>query len=217
MPETTVDATTDPEPVPGDQPTVVLDQTDGDTRLDAEIAGLDALELGGNQKLELAQRVWSATWPKLGAIAIALFLWQCVVWSGLYSKTVLPGPVTVFQELGSKLGSGSVWEGVSTTMKRALIGYSLALVIGVVIGALVSRIRVLRTAVGSMLTGLQTMPSIAWFPLAILLFKGGEGAIMFVVVLGAAPAIANGLISGTDNVPPILIRAGRVLGAQRFS
>ena len=59
----------------------------------------------------------------------------------------------------------------------------------------------LRSAVGSLITGLQTMPSIAWFPLAILLFKLTEAAIMFVVVLGAAPSIANGLIAGVDNVP----------------
>ena len=48
-------------------------------------------------------------------------------------------------------------------------------------------IAILRAAVGSLITGLQTMPSIAWFPLAILLFQLSERAIMFVVVLGAAP------------------------------
>ena len=58
------------------------------------------------------------------------------------------------------------------------------------------------------------MPSIAWFPLAILLFKLTEEAILFVVVLGAAPSIANGLIAGIDHVPPLLLRAGRVLGAR---
>jgi NitT/TauT family transport system permease protein len=57
---------------------------------------------------------------------------------------------------------------------------------------------------------------VAWFPLAILLFKLGEGAIFFVVVLGAAPSIANGLISGIDHIPPILLRAGTVLGAKRW-
>ena len=61
------------------------------------------------------------------------------------------------------------------------------------------------------------MPSIAWFPLAILLFQLSEMAILFVVILGAAPSIANGLISGVDHVPPLLLRAGRVLGAQGFA
>ena len=83
-------------------------------------------------------------------------------------------------------------------MRRAAIGYALAVVIGVVIGVLVARFKLLRTAVGSLITGLQTMPSIAWFPLAILLFGLNESAILFVVVLGAAPSIANGLITGVD-------------------
>ena len=58
------------------------------------------------------------------------------------------------------------------------------------------------------------MPSIAWFPFAILLFKLSEGAILFVVVIGASPSIANGLINGIDHIPPLLLRAGRVLGAR---
>jgi NitT/TauT family transport system permease protein len=58
------------------------------------------------------------------------------------------------------------------------------------------------------------MPSIAWFPLAILLFKLSESAILFVVVLGAAPSIANGIIAGVDHVPPLLVRAGRTIGAR---
>lgn len=185
--------------------------------LDADLAGLDALELAGGSKLDFAARAWAAAWPKLAAIALAIGLWQAVVMAGIYPAYVLPGPAAVFGTLWENLGSGLIWEGVSTTMVRALKGYALALVIGVVIGALVARVRIVRTAVGSLITGLQTMPSIAWFPLAILLFKGGENAIFFVVVIGAAPSIANGLIAGTDNIPPILIRAGRVLGAKRLS
>lgn len=185
--------------------------------LDADLAGLDALELAGGSKLEFAARAWAATWPKLAAIALAIAIWQAIVMAGFYPTYVLPGPATVFQTLWENLGSGLIWEGVSTTMVRALKGYALALVIGVIVGALVARVRIVRTAVGSLITGLQTMPSIAWFPLAVLLFKGGENAIFFVVVIGAAPSIANGLISGTDNIPPILIRAGRVLGAKRLA
>jgi NitT/TauT family transport system permease protein len=79
------------------------------------------------------------------------------------------------------------------------------------------RSRLLRNAVASLITGLQTMPSIAWFPLAILLFGLNETAIMFVIVLGAAPSIANGLIAGVDQIPRLLLRAGRVMGAKGFN
>jgi NitT/TauT family transport system permease protein len=187
------------------------------SRLDEELAGLDALELPTAPRESFARRAWRATWPKVAAIAIALFLWQCVVWSGWKPEFLLPGPKAVFQELFDKLADPAYRSAIGRTMQRAAIGYALALIIGIAVGMVVARSRLLRSAVGSMITGLQTMPSIAWFPLALLLFQLSEGAIYFVIVIGAAPSIANGLISGTDQIPPILMRAGRVLGARGFS
>ena len=100
------------------------------------------------------------------------------------------------------------------TMRRAAVGFALSIVVGTGLGLAVARVRILRAAVGSLITGLQTKPSIAWFPLTILLFGFTEQAILFVVVLGAAPSVANGLISGIDDLPPQLMRAARVLGAR---
>jgi NitT/TauT family transport system permease protein len=193
--------------------------TDVETQeeLDLELAGLDNLELAGRQRKAWPRRLWLATWPKVGAIVLALLIWQIVVWTGWKPEYALPPPTEVLPEFWSQLTDGTFTDATVITMRRAFVGYTAALVIGVVVGALVSRNRILRSAFGSMITGLQTMPSIAWFPLAILLFKLSETAILFVVVLGAAPAIANGLISGADNIPPILLRAGRVLGASRLT
>jgi NitT/TauT family transport system permease protein len=107
---------------------------------------------------------------------------------------------------------GLLWQAIKTTLERAVIGYALALVIGSVVGLLVARVAVLRSAVGSIITGLQTMPSIAWFPFAIIFFGENTTAILFVIVLGAAPSIANGLIAGVDYTPPLLLRAGKTMG-----
>jgi NitT/TauT family transport system permease protein len=182
--------------------------------LKREVTGLDTLEIPVGPKVTRARRTWAASWPKLAALAISLLLWQLVVWSGWKPTYLLPGPWTVFAELGSRLMDGTLVTAISITMRRAFTGFAIAVLIGTAVGALVARVKVLRVAAGSLITGLQTMPSIAWFPLAILLFKLSEQAILFVIVLGAAPAIANGLISGTDHIPPIYIRAGRVLGAR---
>jgi NitT/TauT family transport system permease protein len=183
-------------------------------KLAAEIAGLDALEAHLGTAPSRARRIWSTTWPKLAALAIALLAWQAIVWSGWREEFVLRGPDKVLPALVDLLGTAKFWTAVGITMRRAVTGYALALVIGSVIGLAVSRFRLLRSAVGSLITGLQTMPSIAWFPLAILLFGLTEQAIMFVVVLGAAPSIANGLIGGVDHVPPLMLRAGRMIGAK---
>lgn len=165
----------------------------------------------------LARRLWDWSWPKLLALGLVIAVWQIVVWTGWRPKYVLPGPLDTFRELGDLVTTGRFWHGVATTMLRAVIGFSLALVIGTLIGVLVTRVKVLRLAVGSLITGLQTMPSISWFPLAILLFGLTEQAILFVVVLGAAPSIANGVISGIDQVPPSFRKLGAVLGARGWS
>jgi NitT/TauT family transport system permease protein len=183
----------------------------------ATLTGLDALELNGEPVPGLPRRVWSMLWPKLAAVGIVLAVWQAVAASGWKPDYVLPGPGPVLAELGREARTAEFWHAIAITMQRALVGFALAVVIGTLLGVVVARVRPLRIAVGSLITGLQTMPSIAWFPLAILLFQLSEAAILFVVVLGAAPSIANGIITGVDYVPPILLRSGRMLGARGLS
>lgn len=102
-------------------------------------------------------------------------------------------------------------------MERAGLGYALALLIGIVVGSLVSRVRPLRAAVGSLITGLQIMPSLVWFPFAIIPFGITTQAILFVIVMAGAPSIANALIAGVDYTPPLLVEAGRMMGLRRLS
>lgn len=158
-------------------------------------------------------KVWAWLWPKLLAIVIVLAIWQVIYWTGWRPEYVLPSPWTTLSQLGEMVGTERFWSALATTMWRAVLGFVLALIIGTAIGILVARITPLRLAIGSLITGLQTMPSIAWFPFAILVFGLNEQAILFVVILGAAPSIANGVISGIDNVPPSFTRLGRVMGA----
>ncbi|HEX2354965.1 MAG TPA: ABC transporter permease [Micromonosporaceae bacterium] len=179
------------------------------------ISGLDALEIAANEKVRSRLgRVWGALWPKLLAVAIAIGIWQAVVWAHWRPEYALPSPPTVGEELWTYLSQAELWRGLATTGRRALIGFAAALAVGLALGLAVARIPVLRAAIGSMITSLQTMPSIAWFPLAILLFQLSEQAIFFVVVLGAAPSIANGVIHGVDYIPPLWLRAGHNIGAR---
>ncbi|MFN8026030.1 MAG: ABC transporter permease [Acidimicrobiia bacterium] len=176
--------------------------------------GLDALETPLAPKVSRGRKIWKGTWPKVLAIAIFLLFWQCLIWIQWKPEYALASPEKTFSTLFDNWDviSEAMW----TTLRRGVQGYLMAIAVGVVIGAAVARIPVLRAAIGSMITGLQTMPSVAWYPLALLLFKLSEGAIFFVVVVGAAPSIANGLITGVDNINPVLLRAGKVLGAKRF-
>ncbi len=183
-------------------------------RLEDELRGLDALDLPLRPAADRLRSVWSGLWPKLAAIAIALFVWQLAVWARFWPDYLLPGPAATFATFGDPKFTGNLPLATVITLRRAALGFGLALAIGTVLGLAIVRSRLLRTAVASLISGLQTMPSIAWFPLAMLLFGINETAIMFVIVLGAAPSIANGLIAGVDQIPRILLRAGQVMGAR---
>jgi NitT/TauT family transport system permease protein len=187
---------------------------------DTTLAGLDALDLGDERKgadgRERAARIARTVWPKVAAIALVWIIWELIHLSG-WKKLVLPGPGVTLSNLWAQAQTGLLWHAIGDTLERAVIGYALALVIGTVVGLLVARIPPLRAAVGSLITGLQTMPSAAWIPFAIILFGLNTSAIMFIIVMAAAPAIANGLIAGVDYTPPLLLKAGKVMGLRGLS
>ena len=181
------------------------------------LAGLDNLETVQVRKHPWSARsIWAATWPKLLAIGLVLGVWEIIHLTG-WKKYVLPGPAAVFANLWDQMQHAQLWEAIYITMHRAVIGFALSVLIGAVIGAMVSRIKPLRAATGSLITALQTMPSIAWFPFAIILFGATTNAIIFVIVLGSAPSVANGLITGVDYIPPLLLRAGKTMGLSRVA
>ena len=167
--------------------------------------------------LGLLAGAWARTWPALAAAALLVAAWEAVVLARLKPDYVLPGPAPVFGRLFTLVREPLFYSALATTGGRAAAGFAVAVAVGLALGIAVSGSAVLRSAVGSLISGLQSMPSIAWFPLAILVFGLDETAIAFVVILGAAPAIANGLITGIDHIPPLLLRYGRVAGARRWT
>jgi NitT/TauT family transport system permease protein len=187
---------------------------------DTTLAGLDALDLGderpGADGRERAARIARTVWPKVAAIGLVWIIWELIHLSG-WKKLVLPGPGVTLSNLWAQAQTGLLWHAIGDTLERAVIGYALALVIGTAVGLLVARIPPLRAAVGSLITGLQTMPSAAWIPFAIILFGLNTSSIMCIIVMAAAPAIANGLIAGVDYTPPLLLKAGKVMGLRGLS
>jgi NitT/TauT family transport system permease protein len=183
------------------------------------LAGLDTLaaeQFSTGERGGISARLWAATWPKVLAIVLVVGAWELVHVSG-YKSQILPGPTVAFANLWDQMRHVVLWHAIGITLRRAVIGFALSVIIGAVIGAFVSRIKPLRAATGSMITALQTMPSIAWFPFAIILFGANTAAIVFVVVLGSAPSVANGLIVGVDYTPPLLLRAAKTMGLSRFA
>ncbi len=100
------------------------------------------------------------------------------------------------------------------SLKRLVLGYALSLVAGIPLGVLLARVKWLDETVGSLVMGLQTLPSICWLPLALLWFGLNDRAILFVVVIGSVLAMAVAVQDGVKNLPPMYVRAARTMGVR---
>jgi NitT/TauT family transport system permease protein len=153
-------------------------------------------------------------WPRLAIIGAIVALWAALFATGLWDKIVLPSPSSVWDALWSHLGGS---DGLLALAGRSLLRLFASLVVSIVIGTgiglAMAASKVVQRSVGSLMVGLQALPSISWLPLAILWFGPTVKAILFVVVVGAVPAIAVATASSVRLVPPMLVRAGRTLGA----
>jgi NitT/TauT family transport system permease protein len=180
-------------------------------------AGLDALDEGGGARQSTKKRLSpAAAMAPVIAITAFLALWQIAFALKIKPDYVIPSPQMVWDSFVAQWRLGQVWPAVSNSMSRGFIGFALSVVIATPIGILVARVRFVRLAIRPILTGLQQLPSVAWVPAAIIWFGLSPSTIYCVVILGAAPSIANGLISGIDQIPPLYLRAAKVLGLGGF-
>ncbi|MFF6901157.1 ABC transporter permease [Streptomyces hydrogenans] len=176
-------------------------------------AGLDALDAVEVRRTPVREVLVKKVLPPTLAVALVLVVWQVLVSARITEETKLPAPSAVWDGLADMWLQGTLLEVIWTSVSRGLAGFLLALAIGTPLGLLVARVKFVRAAIGPILSGLQSLPSVAWVPPAVLWFGLNDAMMYTVILLGAVPSIANGLVSGVDQVPPLFLRAGRTLGA----
>ncbi len=176
-------------------------------------AGLDALDTVQVGRTPLRETLIRKVLPPVTAVALVLVVWQLLVWAAVVPAYKLPSPSAVWDEVSEAWLQGTLLDYIWTSVSRGLLGFLMALAIGTPLGLLVARVRFVRAAIGPILSGLQSLPSVAWVPPAVV-WLGLEPSVMYtVILLGAVPSIANGLVAGIDQIPPLFLRAGRTLGA----
>lgn len=126
---------------------------------------------------------------------------------------MFPSPFNVAQTLIHGFQDGSFIIALKASFQRLLVGYALAILIGIVLGVSIAKSKVIDDTVGMLVIGLQSVPSIVWLPLALLWFGMSETAIIFIVTLGGIWTMTTNMATGIRNVQPVLIRAARTMGA----
>jgi NitT/TauT family transport system permease protein len=163
--------------------------------------------------------IFSQVWPRVAAIGGLILVWWAFSATGLYDPTILPSPSEVWNALTENWTEtrGST-EGLGTALIKSVIRLGFGMVVsvafGTVIGLAMGSSTFIQRSVGSLISGLQALPSISWLPLAMLWFGLNERAVMFVVVIAGIPAVAIAAANAVRLVPPLLVHAGRTLGAR---
>jgi NitT/TauT family transport system permease protein len=180
----------------------------------AVVAGLDQLETAAAAPFGpgLGRRLVRSVVPPVVFVAALIGVWQLACVLELKPTYALPAPADVAATFWQTVQDGRAFEAIWTSLSRGALGFALSLVAGTLLGLAMWGSRWLRAAVGPIVSGLQSLPSVAWVPAAIIWFQLTDAAIYTVVLLGAVPSIANGLLTGMKQVPPLYDRVGRVLG-----
>jgi NitT/TauT family transport system permease protein len=183
----------------------------------AVAAGLAALDAPAQRRRRWGRWLAMSVLPPIITLVLAVAVWQALWASAIWPEYKLPAPASVWQVIWERIETGQAPQILWTSVHRAVLGFMAAVLIATPLGLLVAKVRIVRAAIGPLLSGLQSLPSVAWVPAAVLWFGLTDWSMYMVVLLGSVPSIANGLVAGIDQIPPILPRVGRVLGAGRLA
>jgi len=154
----------------------------------------------------------------IAVLSLAAFL---IVWHLLTTYRVVffvrftnvPSPLAVYASFTKAIHDPRFLMHVILSCRRIFIGFSLAAIVGVPLGLIMGRFRLVHEVVFPVAEVLRPIPAIAWVPMAIMLWPTNEQSIVFITFLGSFFPILINTLHGMSLVDPVLVRAAQCLGA----
>ena len=150
-------------------------------------------------------------------IAAFIGIWQLVFMLGIWPEVSLPSPAMVAKSFVDLVKDLTLIVSIGVTMYRLVIGFTLSIIIGVSVGLAMVKFPGFGKTMSSFAVGLQSFPSVAWVPFAILLIGLNDAGILFVVIMSSVFSVMMSTYGGIRNISPIYIRAAKNMGAKGFS
>jgi NitT/TauT family transport system permease protein len=156
----------------------------------------------------------SRTKKRIAFYVSLLVIWQVVADANFWPNEIFPSPLEVGEDLLYSAADGRLFYGIGTSMLRLIVGLTIAISGGIILGVFMARVEIVNQTVGSLVLGLQSIPSIAWVPLALIWFGVSDAGIIFVTAIGAIFAVTINTYTGVRNIDPHYIEAARNMGAK---
>lgn len=142
-----------------------------------------------------------------------LALWEAVARSGLVDVTMLPPVTTVAHTSAQLFLSGELLKHIAVSVQRALLGFGIGSLLGVVLGLATARVALFRQLTEPIIQMFRAIPSIAFVPVAIFWFGLGETSKLLLIAWGVFFPVWVNTFLGVRDVNPLILRAATSLGA----
>jgi NitT/TauT family transport system permease protein len=182
--------------------------------VEARIAALQALQ---RRRRRLPER-WQSYLVRVGAIILAIALWHLAAsmkFAFIIRFDNIPTPDVVGLQFLELARTKEFYKHISVSLQRIGIAYACAATLGILVGIVMGRVKVVEDLIVPYIEILRPIPAVAWIPMAILMWPTEESSIIFITFLGAFFPIVINTVHGVESTPGVLIRAARSLGASR--
>jgi NitT/TauT family transport system permease protein len=156
---------------------------------------------------------------RLALPVLFLVAWQAVAESGLFKPIFMPSLQAIGGRILDLVRSDVLLPAAAVSMGRLAVGFSFALILGIALGLIITRLGFAEQLAVRLLSALLATPAVAWTPLFMLWFGlGNPATIALIVFVGMVP-IALNTWSGLRDVDRIYLRVAEsmnVRGAERF-
>lgn len=142
-------------------------------------------------------------------VLVAVILLEVIPRLGLVSRRYLPTSSDIAAALVARLQTSEFWQALLQTIVTWAIGVGIAMAAGVILGIVIGSVGVLREITASTIEFLRPIPSVAWIPLAILLFGTGRDATLLIVIYASFWPVLIQMVDGVKDVDPVALDTSR--------
>ena len=163
--------------------------------------------------MEVWQSKISSPWKKVAFLAVLFGIWQILASLKFYNQILLPSPIEIGTAFARMIYSGALITDVLMSVKRMVVGFLLAVILGTSMAILLVSSRRAADYIATLLELIRPIPPIAWIPIAILWFGIGDNPAFFIVTLGSFFPIFVNCFAGIRQVDPRFLLVAKSFSA----
>lgn len=155
----------------------------------------------------------------IGKSGIVTWIFIIALWgfvSLFYTESFFPSPLETLAGFREILFNGRLWQDISISMQRVFIGWLRALLMGIPLGLLIGRFKVVDWLVEPFINFFRFVPAIGFLTLFLMWFGVGEESKLVLITYAALFPIVINTIAGVHTIDPIKYQAAESLGANTF-